>query len=119
MKKSLLSFLAGAAIFAVSLSSCTSDPCKDVNCGTNGTCVEGNCECDPGYEGTSCETEMRAKFLGTYVATGSLCCGSIGKWYYYRNSTYYHFFFVSADDQHLFWWWSIRCYCKRTSIDHC
>jgi hypothetical protein len=67
MKKSLLSFLAGAAIFAVSLSSCTSDPCKDVNCGTNGTCVEGTCSCDAGYEGTNCGTEVRTKFLGTYT----------------------------------------------------
>ena len=67
MKKSLLSFLAGAAIFAVSLSSCSTGPCKDVNCGTNGTCVDGNCSCEPGYEGSACDIEFATKYIS---ATG-------------------------------------------------
>jgi hypothetical protein len=45
------------------------DPCKDVECGANGDCFEGECVCNVGYElGTSgqCDTEMRTKFIGTY-----------------------------------------------------
>ena len=49
-----------------------SDPCKDVKCGDNGTCFEGACVCDPGYEqGTTglCDTESRVKFYGDYNVT--------------------------------------------------
>ncbi|MBT8231763.1 MAG: hypothetical protein HKO66_12105 [Saprospiraceae bacterium] len=35
-----------------------SDPCKDVDCGANGICDEGICNCDPGYSGTNCETNI-------------------------------------------------------------
>ncbi len=46
-----------------------SDACKDVDCGTNGTCFSGDCVCDDGYEiGASglCDTESRVKFYGNY-----------------------------------------------------
>lgn len=46
-----------------------SDACKDVDCGTYGTCFDGDCVCDDGYEiGASgvCDTESRAKFIGNY-----------------------------------------------------
>ncbi len=48
------------------------DPCKDVDCGANGTCFEGTCACDVGYEaGTSgkCDTESRVKFYGNFNVT--------------------------------------------------
>lgn len=53
------------------LQSCTEDLCKDVDCGENGTCFEGNCTCLTGYEGTLCDAEWTDKFLGDYV--GVLC----------------------------------------------
>jgi len=31
------------------------DPCADVDCGLNGQCAEGVCECNEGYEGDSCK----------------------------------------------------------------
>lgn len=31
------------------------DPCAGVDCGDNGTCVEGICVCEDGYSGVSCE----------------------------------------------------------------
>jgi len=34
------------------------DPCDDVDCGPNGTCIEGDCDCDPGYSGLNCETNV-------------------------------------------------------------
>lgn len=47
MKKTLKTFLF-TALVAVSLNSCT-DKCKDVDCGTYGSCDEGDCLCDEGY----------------------------------------------------------------------
>ena len=57
------------------------DTCKDVDCGTNGVCIDGNCDCDDGYEiGTSgkCDTEWSAKFLGSYTGTDG-CGGALTK----------------------------------------
>lgn len=58
-------------LFATALAfSCTPDPCKDVVCGTNGTCTEGICICEAGYEQDSlgaCNTQIRAKFVGSYT----------------------------------------------------
>jgi hypothetical protein len=62
-------FLTFAAFSAVTLASCSKDECKDVNCNT-GTCNEddGSCTCPTGFEGTSCETEMRTKFYKNNTA---------------------------------------------------
>lgn len=69
MKKSFLSTLmAGLAVVAFTFTSCTTDPCKDVTCDNGGECVEGDCVCATGYEGTTCQTEMRTKFLGAFLA---------------------------------------------------
>lgn len=46
------------------LGSCK-DPCDDLNCNA-GSCVEGICNCDEGYDGTNCESEVRAKYYGTW-----------------------------------------------------
>lgn len=51
---------------ALMFSSCK-DECKDVVCQNGGTCTEGICDCPSGYEGTLCETEIRAKFKGTWT----------------------------------------------------
>lgn len=64
MKNLIYLFL--GALFVIS---CKTDPCKDKVCGTAGTCSEGICICDTGYEQDSigaCNTEIRAKFLGNY-----------------------------------------------------
>jgi len=59
-------------ILSIFIISC-SDPCKDVDCGANGSCDEGICVCAEGYEGASCETEIRGKFLGTYEGSLAGC----------------------------------------------
>jgi hypothetical protein len=47
IKKLLLPlFIGGLVVF----SSCGGDPCADKLCGTGGTCFEGDCSCDAGYE---------------------------------------------------------------------
>ncbi|MCB0794696.1 MAG: hypothetical protein KDB88_08165, partial [Flavobacteriales bacterium] len=49
------------------------DPCDDVVCQNGGSCNDGSCSCATGYEGSTCGTEVRAKFIGSY--TGNLTCG--------------------------------------------
>jgi len=44
------------------------DPCADIDCGPNGTCFDGDCECEPGYDGNSCEIIIRSLFTGTFDA---------------------------------------------------
>lgn len=39
------------------LDSCK-DACEDINCGVNGTCLDGICNCDAGYSGTNCEVNV-------------------------------------------------------------
>src|SRR2546421_8302190 len=63
---SILTVIAVATVMFIN--ACTSDPCKDVVCQNGGNCVSGTCVCTAGYEGTNCETESRAKFLGSYTA---------------------------------------------------
>ena len=43
------------AFLLVTYTACTKDPCKDVLCQNNGTCVDGNCKCPSGYGGSNCE----------------------------------------------------------------
>jgi hypothetical protein len=37
--------------------SCKQDPCKRINCGLNGYCVNGECSCNKRYEGEFCENK--------------------------------------------------------------
>lgn len=74
MKMYLMTAMLGVASLSVLFTSCETDECKDVVCENQGVCNEndGSCDCPVGYEGTSCETLSRTKFLGTY--TGSETC---------------------------------------------
>jgi hypothetical protein len=58
---------------STAITSCKKDdPCDNVVCSNGGTCNDGTCACAAGYEGTTCATEVRAKFIGTY--NGSFAC---------------------------------------------
>jgi len=74
MKFSILSFI--TAFFFI-ISSC-GDPCDDVDCGMEGICIDGTCLCTEGYEGTNCEIEIRAKFVGNWMANDYSCSGAAG-----------------------------------------
>jgi hypothetical protein len=50
------------------------DPCDNLQC-QYGTCTEGACVCEPYYEGTTCEVESRAKFLGSNWYNSRTCPG--------------------------------------------
>jgi len=56
-------FLLATSLLTI-LISCSSDPCEDTVCGI-GTCVEGTCDCPPGYYGPSCEDN----YFGIYAAS--------------------------------------------------
>lgn len=50
----------------VTMQSCSKkDKCKVV-CNNGGTCVDGQCECLPGFEGKDCSIESRMKFKGMF-----------------------------------------------------
>ena len=66
------SILTMSAFTATIMTSCNPDACKDVICSNGGTCTDGTCSCPSGYEGASCETLSRTKFIGVY--SGSETC---------------------------------------------
>lgn len=69
-------FLTVSAFTAVLYTSCTKDACKNVTCNNGGTCSGGNCTCTTGYEGTSCETQSRTKFIKSWSASDLLTGGT-------------------------------------------
>jgi len=82
--KKIYGFLTAVAVLAAVtiFNACGStDKCESVNCGLNGVCNDGTCVCDAGYEGTNCETQIRQKYLGTWLAKENPCsydsCGKI------------------------------------------
>jgi len=69
--KNLISAL---ACFLLLATSCQ-DPCDDIQCGANGSCDDGTCICDTGYEGDLCNTLIIDKYTGTWNSTGFQCDG--------------------------------------------
>lgn len=68
-----------SAFGAVTYTSCNKDECKDVVCANGGTCntEDGSCSCATGYEGTTCQTKVNAKFAGVW-AVSETCSGTAG-----------------------------------------
>ncbi|MBK8724171.1 MAG: calcium-binding EGF-like domain-containing protein [Saprospiraceae bacterium] len=83
MKKNFNLFVAALMVcVTLFVMSCgTTDKCETVNCGANGVCVDGTCNCDAGYEGTNCSTVSRDKILGVWTVKTATCaidsCGKI------------------------------------------
>ncbi len=53
----------------ISLTSCNEDLCKNVDCGAHGTCKEGVCDCEAGYETDTngrCDLLSNQKFVGKF-----------------------------------------------------
>ena len=72
-----LSFCLALSALATLNQSCSKDdPCDSITCENGGTCNDGTCDCAAGYEGTNCDTEVRAKFIGSY--SGSDACSNSG-----------------------------------------
>ncbi len=72
VKTIVLSALSAVLVFgSITYTSCKRDKCKEITCSFEGTCVEGQCYCATGYEGTQCEKTIRAKFIGPWTVTES------------------------------------------------
>src|ERR1700761_3708402 len=56
--------------------------CENVVCQNTGYCLYGSCVCPTGYQGSRCETEWNAKFIGTWrmheAVSGSDYFDSVG-----------------------------------------
>jgi formylglycine-generating enzyme required for sulfatase activity len=48
-------------MFLIGQESWSPDPCADVDCGEHGTCVQGICACDAGYEGEFCDALIQVE----------------------------------------------------------
>lgn len=67
------------AALSLTISACETDPCKDVECGANGTCLEGDCICDVGFEldaSGQCTVRSADKFVSAFNATED--CSTLG-----------------------------------------
>jgi hypothetical protein len=60
-------------VLAWSLSGCRPDPCETVVCQNGGTCVDGSCQCTPGFRGPSCEFFEQIQLTGTYSVAYTGC----------------------------------------------
>lgn len=58
------------------LTGCKTNACKDVDCGTHGTCQEGACLCEPGFAQDAqglCNTRVATEIAGVYEVDISGC----------------------------------------------
>ncbi len=68
--KNILFLMLLAGLF---MSSCRNE-CDDVVCLNNGICINGDCDCPPGFEGEFCEEFSRDKILGNFDVSSN-CVG--------------------------------------------
>ncbi|MCD6063239.1 MAG: Tenascin domain [Flavipsychrobacter sp.] len=55
-----------ALVFVLASGSCIKDKCGKVICFNKGVCVDGQCACPSGYEGSYCDTGWFEKFAGVW-----------------------------------------------------
>lgn len=53
-------------VVVLSLGSCIKDKCNKIICSNKGVCVDGQCACPSGYEGSHCDTAWFEKFKDTW-----------------------------------------------------
>jgi hypothetical protein len=70
----LFAFVTVSVMMLVIHSACNKNKCAGVVCANGGTCNNGSCTCLPGFEGPSCATYSRNKFL--YTFSGGDSCGT-------------------------------------------
>lgn len=68
--------LAVGAFATITYTSCNTDACDDIDCMNGGLCISGTCSCPTGYEGETCQTLSRDKFVGVYSGNETCTIGS-------------------------------------------
>ena len=53
-----------SAFISIVYTSCNNDKCKSIVCAYGGVFNQGACTCQPGFEGSNCETISSTKFIG-------------------------------------------------------
>ncbi len=53
-------------IFLFFICGCDKSNCKDIVCGTNQQCLDSQCYCIEGYEGSTCSDYAADKYIGNY-----------------------------------------------------
>jgi len=68
----LTAFSCLAIAGTVTFTACVKDSCSDLKCQNGGSCSNGFCNCQTGYEGAECELKSADKFVGSFP--GHLHC---------------------------------------------
>ncbi|MEM7655838.1 MAG: hypothetical protein AAF399_06895 [Bacteroidota bacterium] len=66
----LLFLMLGLVLLA---NSCREDPCEGITCQNGGICLDGNCDCIPGFIGDFCQFFDPRQYFGTYRAEYTNC----------------------------------------------
>jgi hypothetical protein len=75
-KNTLISAMAFMGISSTVLyTSCEQDSCLDLVCKNGGSCADGFCRCQTGFEGTECEIKAGTKFIGRFI--GNVKCNEL------------------------------------------
>lgn len=51
---------------AVTFTACQKDPCIGLTCQNGGSCDEGFCHCQTGFDGVECQNKTADRFVGTF-----------------------------------------------------
>lgn len=77
----LIAFLTISAVTVVVYTACNKNKCHNVTCLNQGVCDGGICVCPVGFEGGTCQTLSRDKFISNYNG-GDSCGSTIANQYY-------------------------------------
>jgi hypothetical protein len=69
-------------------SGCIEDKCRAVRCENEAVCVNGECACLYGYEGSKCEELWMQKFTGQWSAADSSRFDTVAKEYDFNISSF-------------------------------